>query len=102
MPKQYSRRALLVALVVVGLCSLVLIGESAHSAGALSGGGYDLTWSTIDGGGTMLSAGGAYSLGGTLGQSDAGSLSGGSYTLTGGFWAAFTDYRIYLPVVLKN
>jgi len=29
-------------------------------------GGYDLTWSTMDGGGTMFSTGGRHSLGGTI------------------------------------
>lgn len=53
---------------------------------------YDLSWSTIDGGGATFSTGGAYSLGGTSGQPDAGSLttpmSGGAFTLVGGFWPA--------------
>jgi LPXTG-site transpeptidase (sortase) family protein len=49
-------------------------------------GGYDLSWWTVDGGGATFSTGGAYSLGGTIGQPDAGELSGGDYTLYGGFW----------------
>jgi hypothetical protein len=73
-------------------------------AQAQSGGGYDLTWSTIDSGGGS-STGGAYTLDGTIGQADAGSLSGGGYTFSGGFWvgtvAATMDYRVYLPSVLK-
>lgn len=67
---------------------------------AQAGGGFDLTWSTIDGGGT--STGGSYTLSGTMGQPDAGTLSGGSYTLTGGYWSgSATVYRAYLPLVLK-
>ena len=72
---------------------------------AQSGSGYELTWSSIDGGGYMRSAstGGGYSLGGTMGQPDAGTMSGGGYTLVGGFWGgATTQYRIYLPVVLRS
>jgi hypothetical protein len=42
---------------------------------------------TIDGGGTTRSSGGAFALGGTAGQPDAGRLSGGSFTLSGGFWS---------------
>jgi hypothetical protein len=34
---------------------------------AQSGGDYSLTWSTVDGGGTMLSTGGDYSLVGIVG-----------------------------------
>jgi len=73
---------------------------------AQSGGGYDLSWSSVDGGGYTFSSGGAYTLGGTVGQPDAGLLSGGNYTLGGGFWgggaAAAMEYEIYLPLVLRN
>ena len=68
---------------------------------AQSGGGYDLSWSTVDGGGHTSSSGGGYTLGGTAGQPDAGVLSDGSYTLVGGFWGGAAQYRIYLPLVLK-
>jgi hypothetical protein len=51
------------------------------------GGGFDLSWNTVDGGGGTFSTGGGYSLGGTIGQPDAGVLSGGGYTINGGFWS---------------
>jgi len=80
-----------------------LLSLLASVARAQSGGGYDLTWSTVDGGGATWSEGGGYSLGGTVGQPDAGVLSGGGYTLAGGFWAGgAAQYRIYLPLVLRN
>ena len=62
-------------------------------ANAQSGGGYDLTWSTIDSGGHMFSMSmNGYELGGTIGQADAGVLTGtGGYTLQGGFWPAATS-----------
>ncbi len=53
-----------------------------------SGGGFDVTWDTIDGGGIMFTTGGDFKLGGTLGQPDAVELSGGVFTLNGGFWSA--------------
>lgn len=46
---------------------------------------YNIDWFTVDGGGGT-SSGGAYSISGTIGQPDAGTLVGGSYVLTGGFW----------------
>ena len=65
--------------------------------------GYDLSWYTIDGGGATSSTGGSYSLGGTIGQPDAGVLSGGTYTLNGGFWggASIAHYNIYLTMVRR-
>jgi len=80
-----------------------LLSLLASVALAQMGGGYDLTWSTVDGGGYTWSEGGGYSLGGTVGQPDAGVLSGGDYTLAGGFWGgAVAHYSIYLPLVLRN
>ena len=49
---------------------------------------YEMTRSTIDGGGVMRSTGGAFELSGTCGQPDAGVLAGGDFELTGGFWFA--------------
>jgi hypothetical protein len=46
---------------------------------------YSIDWHTIDGGGT--STGGVYSVSGTIGQPDAGTMSGGSFSLAGGFWS---------------
>jgi hypothetical protein len=70
---------------------------------AQSGGGYDLSWSTVDGGGYTFGSGGSYTLGGTIGQPDAGLLTGGSYALGGGFWGggavAAERYEVYLPLV---
>ena len=48
---------------------------------------FAIDWWTVDGGGAMFSTGGNYSLGGTIGQPDAGVMSGGNFTLVGGFWA---------------
>ncbi len=90
-----------VALVTLALLALVT------SALAQSGGDYELTWSTVDGGGYMFSTGGVYSLGGTVGQPDTGQLTGGDYNLGGGFWAGGAevvdaDFSVYLPLVMRN
>jgi len=68
------------------LVCLVFVAAALPSSLAQSGGGYDLTWSTVDGGGGR-SEGGGYSLSGTIGQPDAGVATGGPYTLRGGFWS---------------
>lgn len=75
-------------LLIGGLLCLLSTLALAQS----SGGDYTITKFTIDGGGGT-SAGGAYSLTGTVGQADA-SLqvqSGGPYHLSGGFWGKFVD-----------
>ena len=63
---------------------------------AQSGGDYEISWSTIDGGGGT-SSGGPYVLTGTIGQPDAAYSSGGDYELLGGFWVGgelcFVDFR---------
>jgi hypothetical protein len=48
-------------------------------------GRYEISWSTIDGGGGV-SSGGQYVVTGTIGQPDAGYSAGGDYELIGGFW----------------
>jgi hypothetical protein len=86
------------ATFALALALALLIVSSSWSQ---TGGGYDLTWSTIDGGGGH-SSGGAYSLGGTIGQPDAGTLGGGKYQLVGGFWGgAASGAKIYLPLVRR-
>ncbi len=76
-PPTALRPLLLLATLAFGVPSL------AH---AQSGGAYNLEWNTLTGGGQTFATGGAYSVGGTTGQADAGSLAGGAYSLSGGFW----------------
>jgi len=92
-------------LILMATAAFVLL--SAGVGLAQSGNGYDLSWWTVDGGGTTFStsADGAYTLGGTIGQPDANVLQGGDYTLAGGFWtggAIIERNSIYLPLVLRG
>jgi len=73
---------------------------SVSTAFAQPAGLYDLSWNTIDGGGGTSAASG-YTLTGTLGQPDAGTLSGGSYTLQGGFWSALAGSSLFLPLTRR-
>ncbi|MEM7342623.1 MAG: hypothetical protein AAF485_00130 [Chloroflexota bacterium] len=89
------------------ILSLLFLG--AALASAHTGGSYDLSWSTIDGGGGVIT-GGDYRLTGSVGQADANStLTGGDYTVIGGFLVggeSFVDVdggvTIYLPLVIKS
>ena len=75
--KQIARLATVLAVLLV-----------AGSVLAQSGGGYDLTWYTVDGGGGTVSGDG-YSLTGTIGQPEPGAaLASGDYTLLSGFWGS--------------
>ena len=85
-------------LLVVLACLLVVCAVLAAP-----GDGYDLSWWTVDGGGTTFNTGGVYALGGTASQPDAGVLGDGDYTLTGGFWGgAMLRYSVYLPLVART
>jgi len=72
-------KTILISAAALGLFLPVL----AH---AQSGGQFDLSWSTIDGGGGT-SSGGQFTVSGTAGQPDAGTLTGGQFSVTGGFWS---------------
>ena len=96
------KRTILIAAALALLGSVTL--AQAHSAqlAPAGGGGFEISWYTMDSGGATFSTGGSYSLGGTIGQVDAGTLSSGSFTLNGGFWpGASGQYRVYLPLILK-
>lgn len=69
------------------VAALALGGLLAGAAAlAQTGGGFDLSWSTIDsGGGASTSS--TFSLAGTAGQPDASqTLTSSSFSLNGGFW----------------
>jgi hypothetical protein len=93
------------AALIILTAALVLL-LPAVAALAQSGGPYDLTWNSVDGGGATFSSGGDYTLGGTGGQPDAGVMKGGDYTIGGGFWCggevAGAMYDVYLPLILRR
>ena len=87
--------------VLVFLAVAVSSVQAQREIPAAPSADYEITWYTIDGGGGTVS-GGVYTLDGTVGQPDAGTLIGSSYALAGGYWSgSATVYRVYLPLVLK-
>jgi hypothetical protein len=93
------KRKILFALL---LTLLLLVAASAAYARL---DGYSISWWTVDGGGGTSSANG-YTLNGTLGQPDAGTVSsGGGYTLAGGFWhggaVVLPELKLFLPLLTK-
>ena len=94
-------------LLVMGCVCSLLLGLTWVAAAAP--GELTLDWWTVDGGGgTLVGDGpaGLYTLVGTAGQPDVGVLTGGGFTLDGGFIGggevAGPEYRIYLPLVMRN
>jgi hypothetical protein len=87
------------ALLAALLCFLLLVGVALAQTSA----SYDLTWNVIAGGGGPITGGG-YAINSTIGQPVVGVAKDTGYELCSGFWcgAAVVEYRIYLPIVLKN
>jgi hypothetical protein len=95
-------RSLPVRLPVLAVLLLAAGGLAAH---AQTGGGYDLTWWTVDGGGKTSVSGGEYTLLSTAGQPDAEvPVGGGQYTLLSGFWPGESLLRgsVFLPLILRG
>lgn len=83
----------------VAVSALVLCGSLGTLA--QSGGGFDLSWGVLSGGGVTFSTGGNFSLGSTVGQpvafGSSPSHSGGNFSLSNGFW--FVRYATLSGVV---
>ncbi len=65
---------------------ITIVTVMASTSGRAGQPVFEITRSTIDGGGVMRSTGDDYELSGTIGQFDAGVMTEGEYELTGGFW----------------
>jgi hypothetical protein len=113
-----NTKRLLEGVVLLGCVSLLATGMVLAQPGFL-----DLNWWTVDGGGGT-STGAAYTLKGSIGQPDAGTMAGGRYAVSGGFWAGAEpeaastptpspaptptptvspfEYQLFLPFTLRN
>jgi len=71
----------------IAFASLALACAAPSALAGPSGGSFEITWYTIDAGGTSSAVGGSFELAGTIGQPDASEeLTGGQFSLRGGFW----------------
>ena len=95
-------KTILISILLAVLVIPTLVG--AATAAPAEPEGYEINWWKVAGGGGESSSGG-YTLKGTIGQHDAGSLQGGDYSLGGGFWVkgiqVIVDFIIHLPLILK-
>jgi hypothetical protein len=84
------------ALVAAFLCILLLTGV------VVANGTPAIDWDVIGGGGGHAEAS-IYSLDGAIGQALVGTATDTGSELCSGFWCgASVEYRIYLPLVLRN
>ena len=82
--------------------ALALLLAGGGGASAQTGDGFELSWFSIYGGGG-ISTGGAYSLRGTIGQSDAGMMTGGNFQIAGGFWGLVAPVQaVGAPLLTLN
>ena len=73
----FGQKAIFITLVLFLSSTVPLLAQTV--------GDYEISWSTIDGGGGQSTVG-DYALVGTIGQPDAGEMAGDDYELSGGFW----------------
>jgi hypothetical protein len=94
MKNPIKRSTFLLALAILLLAGGIVLAQT--------GGGYDLSWWTVDSGGGAVS-GSSYTLAGTVGQPEPGpSLTGGNYTLYSGFWPGAGAEAPACPVPLTG
>ena len=86
-------------IIMLAATLLVVLGllAGAHAAGV-----FTVDWSAVNGGGEQ-SSGGAYTIDGTIGQADAGTLRSDRFTVAGGYWAVVPPRaRILLPLIKRG
>jgi hypothetical protein len=98
---RYISPPLLFRVATLLIVALLITGLAITAASAsIQADDYSVSWYTFDGGGGS-SAGGDFTLMGTIGQPDTGSHSATGYDLTGGFWAWVARYLGYLPLIKR-
>ena len=91
--------------LIVGILLLIVLFCTENTFAQT---GYRLLSWSVDGGGLTTSRSGRYTLGGTIGQPDAGKrMKNENYTLAGGFWPGInkkkkTQLFLFLPAILNS
>jgi len=80
--------------------SILILALSLTVALRLNAQSFSIDWFTVDSGGGT-SAGGAFTVNGTIGQPDAGTMAGGTFGISGGFWSVSSSAAISGPPTLK-
>ena len=87
--------------VILALAGCLLVGLVVPVLAQVSS-NYDLSWHAITGGSGRMESAGGHTVLGTAGQSLVGPMVSGGHALCGGFWCgAATQFRVYLPMVVR-
>jgi len=85
------------------LCALVALLLLTNSVLAMSSANYRLDWYTpLTGGGGGPASSANYAVNLTIGQSAIGFSASDNYTAGLGYWYGIGEYRLYLPLVLRD
>jgi hypothetical protein len=86
----------------VGVTILVGVALLLLASTVFAGGGGPYISHYVIGGGGGHSQAGNFIVDSTVGQAVVGTFSTASYELCAGFWCGMGEYKVYLPVVLRN
>jgi len=85
------------------LCALVALLLLTDGVLAMSSANYRLDWFTpLTGGGGGPASSTNYAVNFTVGQTTSGSSASANYATGLGYWYGISEYRIYLPLVLRD
>jgi len=85
-----------------GKAILVVVALLLLTGAVLAGGGGPYISRYVIGGGGGHSAMGHYVIDATAGQAVVGTFSTAPYELCAGFWCGMGEYKVYLPVIMRN
>ncbi len=91
-----KREAILVLIACLLVVAVPVLAQSSDN--------YDLSWHVIAGGSGRMESAAGHRLLGSAGQSLVGTtMTSGGHSLCSGFWCgAVEQYRVYLPLVMRN
>jgi len=86
----------------LGKASLIVVALLLLTGAVLAGGGGPSISRYVIGGGGGHSEMGHYVMDATVGQAVVGRFSNSPFELCAGFWCGMGEYKVYLPVIMRN
>jgi hypothetical protein len=99
------RRITLKTILILAACLTLaapVLRQAQDVALAQVSAAFDLSWHVIGSGGGQM-GGPGHTIAGTIGQPTVGTMGGSGHALCSGFWCGIpAEYRVYLPLILRN